>query len=1102
MSIIRDTTILLLLMILLLGCAETHSMSLPDVKQVLLEFAPQNGHSQKVYSVEFSADSKYFLTGSWDNIVKLWDVKSGKEIRSLYGNTASVTTVAFSPNSQYATSGSIDGRINIWQLTSGTLLHSFSGHDSLVNAVKFSADNKYLISASYDKTIKLWELNSGNNLRTYTGHKDTINSIDISRDGRYIVSGSSDSLCKLWDFSSGKELKSFHGHSGAVRSVALSFNGRYCASGSSDKTIKIWEIESGECVKTISGHEGIIFSIAFSSDDNYIISGSDDKSVRLWEINTAKQTRILKEHSDTVCFVDISINSKYVLSASYDSTVILWDLINSRIIKKYSSTFNYINSVRYLKNRKCMVSASDNGSISEWDINYGRERWKFNYNSPISAMVVSPDEIYFAFSLSDPSIHLQKLDSDKGVAELYGHSAVVNQLDFSPDGNYLLSGSNDKTIILWDLKKMTQVNVFRGHTDKVTSVSFSPNGKYFISGSSDSTIILWDIDKGTEIRTYRGHASGIKSLMFSPNSRYFISGSLDKTIKLWDIANSKAIKSLSFKGWLDWVNCVAFSPDGKFIAAALNNTIILFDSRTLVEYNRFQGPQNVFLNIDFTQENNIVAGSSDGTTLIWNIEDGSWTAFISSGIDDTEKWLVYTADGYWDGSNDCGELVAMVQGLECWNIDQFAVRNNRPDIILERIGSRNKELITFYKSLYQKRLHKLGLTETQLAMDYHVPEAKILDNKQDGKFVELFLLLSDEKENLKFYNIYVNDVPIFGSTGKPITGHTAQLTEHVELCAGTNKIEVSCMNVRGAESFRPVVYADCKIKAIPNLYYIGFGVSHYQNKLDGQSVDLSFAAKDASDLAKVYSSMQGKQFGRIFINVFQDSEVTVENIKVAKALLANSKPDDTFVLFISGHGKYVGNTYYFLTHETNFNNIAGTAAAFELIEDILQGIAPRQKLFLMDTCESGEREGEEQVTYIEGVKGLHARSLPGGKGILIEKLPVKQFLLEEKNRYIYNDLVRRSGAIVFSSSLGIERSLETDEYQNGLFTAMLKKAFNGSADSNNDGTVDIKELTGFVCVQVPLSAKLISNREGKSLTQHPTVDRDNIYIQFGFPVVK
>ena len=100
--------------------------------------------------------------------------------------------------------------------------------------------------------------------------------------------------------------------------------------------------------------------------------------------------------------------------------------------------------------------------------------------------------------------------------------------------------------------------------------------------------------------------------------------------------------------------------------------------------------------------------------------------------------------------------------------------------------------------------------------------------------------------------------------------------------------------------------------------------------------------------------------------------------------------------------------------------------------------------------------------------------------------------LHEKDRYIYNDLLRRSGAIVFSSSKGGEFSYESDIFANELFTEEIINALaKRKADADGDGMVTTGELRKYVSLAVPKHCMGMQN---------PTVDRDNIYMKFGFVV--
>jgi WD40 repeat protein len=123
--------------------------------------------------------------------LKLWEVATGKELRSFSGHTASVDSVAFSPDGRTALSGSSDKTVKLWDVATGKEIKTFSGHRSGVSSVAFSPDGRTALSGSGsgDSTLKLWDVATGQEIRTLAGHMSSIKSVTFSPDGRYIMSG-------------------------------------------------------------------------------------------------------------------------------------------------------------------------------------------------------------------------------------------------------------------------------------------------------------------------------------------------------------------------------------------------------------------------------------------------------------------------------------------------------------------------------------------------------------------------------------------------------------------------------------------------------------------------------------------------------------------------------------------------------------------------------------------------------------------------------------------------------------------------------------------------------------------------------------------------
>jgi len=284
------------------------------------------GRPSVVFSVAFSPDGGMLASGSADMSVKLWDVGSGQQGRTLAKHSDVVSSVAFSPDGRLLASASWDGNVRLWDLASGQNVNTLAGHAGVVTSVAFSPDGHLLASAGRDKTIRLWDVASGQQVRILAGHSDRVQSVAFSPDGRLLASGSDDTSVRLWEVATGREVRALTGHSAAVMSVAFSPDGNSLASGSSDKSVKIWEVATGREIRTLAGYSDGVTSVAFSPDPDgrWLASGSNEKTVKLWEVATGQNVLTLSGHTGAVTSVAFSHNGQWLASASFDGTIKLW----------------------------------------------------------------------------------------------------------------------------------------------------------------------------------------------------------------------------------------------------------------------------------------------------------------------------------------------------------------------------------------------------------------------------------------------------------------------------------------------------------------------------------------------------------------------------------------------------------------------------------------------------------------------------------------------------------------------------------------------------------------------------------------------------------
>ncbi|MDV3000180.1 MAG: hypothetical protein N5P05_001786 [Chroococcopsis gigantea SAG 12.99] len=159
------------------------------------------GHRLQVNSV--SCRGEWFASGGSDRLTYIWRLSSASPPqlwRTLKEHTWGITALDFSADGRILATGSADNTIKLWDVKSGGLLHTFSGHSWLVSSLTFT--EKYLISGSWDKTVKVWDVSEHVLLATFKGHSDVVTSVTGS--GDIIISGGCDRAVKLWQYSNPK----------------------------------------------------------------------------------------------------------------------------------------------------------------------------------------------------------------------------------------------------------------------------------------------------------------------------------------------------------------------------------------------------------------------------------------------------------------------------------------------------------------------------------------------------------------------------------------------------------------------------------------------------------------------------------------------------------------------------------------------------------------------------------------------------------------------------------------------------------------------------------------------------------------------------------
>lgn len=325
------------------------------------------GHSNGVTCLQIWDDTT-LATGSYDNTIKIWDLESGQEVRTLEGHTRGIRSLQM--DEQKLVSASLDGTVKFWNWRTGQLLNTLSSHADGVISVHFQ--DEVIASGSIDHTIRVYNFQTGVTF-CLKHHDDWVNNVKVDMVSRTLLSASDDCTLVLWDLDTREVIREFVGHVGHVQQVLAmpsDFEPDEDPATAPQDPTETLSVASGKSSTPVTGQgpdlelratygPGFVDHPDRPLPARYILSGGLDASLKLWDSSTGGVVRNQWGHMEGIWSVEC--DSLRMVTGANDSLVKTWDPRSGRCTGTFAGHTGPVTSVAV--SDALMASGSEDGEV-------------------------------------------------------------------------------------------------------------------------------------------------------------------------------------------------------------------------------------------------------------------------------------------------------------------------------------------------------------------------------------------------------------------------------------------------------------------------------------------------------------------------------------------------------------------------------------------------------------------------------------------------------------------------------------------------------------------------------------------------------------------
>jgi len=698
-----------------------------EIKQRIINL---EGHNGSIQALCASTDKEEIFSGSFDNNIMVWDIKTRNIKTTLSGHVGGITALAYSSKYNYLASGSSDGGVVIWDLSDYTKCSGFSIEYGAVSGLRFSTSQTYLW-ASGEECIVKFNMASKFVERIIKCEKQLmVSALCVSSDELTLFTAHENQIIRAWNLQvPGQEaiIEQFSAHDQYITCLEIEFFSVWLFSGSKDGSVRIWDVRDvrvpsatgapkkpREFFRVLKESEAVIHSIAlsfqtFQVDPNepakfisipqFLYTASGDHKVRKYELKfEMNETYMINDTPTVVLTMEGHTNEimslclgkdKLLYTGSLDMSIRSWECETGKLVHNFEGHAEGISVVRVTNSEDMLISGSFDNSIKIWNLEAKRcERILQGHSQKINDILIY-EEFLQKNSTTENGISGRKRDKNKDPNKDFIRLRT------------LYTASEDHTIKVWNVEKGEIKTTYpakaghSGHNDAVTALAYSSKKKLLCSASRDRTIKFWDVTKEELVTTLPDHEKAVLTLVLSFNEAYLYSGGEDCSIKVWSMNTRTCTDTLY--GHQNNINKII--PSGgalNLYSCSKDKTIKGWSVEERTCKITLVGHKDEIFDISLSVDNSILFSASlDKTIKVWDLKVGECINTLFGHTESVTCLLTLKKQyAILSGSMD--------RSIRMWKLDIPLSKNSiieTPDYTKPSI---NLHMVDNYQYLYQQ----------------------------------------------------------------------------------------------------------------------------------------------------------------------------------------------------------------------------------------------------------------------------------------------------------------------------------------------------------------------------------------------------------------